>query len=53
MHFKDLDAKQEQEFHKTAQRNMIGGFIGCNGPECWQKVREITADNAGRKIQAV
>jgi len=43
---------QEVEFHKTAQRNAIGGWIGCSGPECWALISSISADNTGRKVQS-
>lgn len=45
--------RAEQEFHKTAQRNAIGGYIGCDGPDCWALIQEISRANTGQKIQGV
>ena len=42
----------EQEFHATAQRNALGGYIGCDGPACWALIKQIEADNSGHKIQS-
>lgn len=44
---------EEIKFHETAQRNAIGGFIGCDGPQCWEQIQEISRDNLGHKIQCV
>jgi hypothetical protein len=44
-------AEKEQEFHATAQRNAIGGYIGCDGPECWELIQQISRANLGHKIQ--
>lgn len=43
--------ESEQEFHRTAQRNAIGGYIGCSGPECWELIQRISRRNTGHKIQ--
>lgn len=49
--YKPMDAEQEREFHLTAQRNAIGGFIGCDGPECWAQIQSLSRENLGQKIQ--
>jgi len=46
-------AQRESEFHLTAQRNAIGGYIGCDGPGCWALIRSITDMNRAHKIQGV
>lgn len=48
--FLELDA--EQEFHSTAQRNALGGYIGCTGPDCEALVEHIQRENAGHKLQS-
>lgn len=42
----------EQQFHETAQRNALGGYIGCEGPECWALIQEISSNNIGHKLQS-
>lgn len=48
---KPLSIEQEKEFHATAQRNALGGYIRCNGPECWELIRAVSDNNFGHKIQ--
>jgi len=43
----------EQDFHATGQRNALGGYIGCDGPECWALIEQIERANFGHKIQGV
>jgi hypothetical protein len=45
------DVAAEEAFHQTGQRNAIGGYIGCDGPQCWGLIQQISADNLGHKIQ--
>lgn len=40
-----MTAEQEQEHHATAQPNAIGGYVGCDGPECWGAIQALY--NAG------
>ena len=46
-------AEKEQAFHETGQLNAIGGYIGCDGPQCWALVQRIKDANFGNKIQGV
>lgn len=41
----------EERFHATAQANAIGGYIGCEGPQCWALIQSISQDNLGHRIQ--
>lgn len=41
----------EENFHRTARRNALGGYIGCEGPDCWALIQEIGRANNGLKIQ--
>lgn len=47
------EREKEQEFHETAQRNALGGYIGCDGPQCWALIQAIETDNRGHRIQGV
>ncbi len=41
----------EQQFHGTAQRNAIGGFVCRYGPECTDLVERIEADSYWNDIK--
>lgn len=46
-------AADEILFHETGQHNALGGYIGCNGPRCWDLIQRIESENSGNKIQVV
>lgn len=48
-----MTAEAEAKFHESAQRNALGGYIGCDGPQCWAQIQELTNDGIGHKIRDV
>lgn len=43
----------ERDFHRTAQRNALGGYIGCDGPECEADYQLILNSGTGFKVRGV
>ncbi len=52
---KSMTETQERKFHETAQRNALGGYIGCDGPQCWKLIQSYSTyapGNSGQRIQS-